>query len=87
MNLKKFFNKKWIFSILLISIVFTSVTPAITTLGNYSAVKMNPKLSQTQIEIISPVNQTYTPHMEGYYPATFGFEDVEDRVSDRGQTN
>ncbi|MFX1570957.1 MAG: S8 family serine peptidase [Promethearchaeota archaeon] len=73
-------NKKLnILSILLVSIILTSITPSITLFGNYSQVKVNPKLSAA-IDITSPVEgMTYTPHMKGYYPATFGFEcDDED---------
>ena len=37
-----------------------------------------PKLSDGEIDIITPENKTYTKAMSGYYPATYGFEhDVE----------
>ena len=34
-----------------------------------------PKLSDGEIDIITPENKTYTKAMSGYYPATYGFED------------
>ena len=36
-----------------------------------------PKSSDQNIAIITPLNTTYVEPMSGYYPATFGFENVE----------
>ncbi len=78
MNFRKF--KKWIFSILLVTIVLSSISPAMTMVGNSFSVRNDLRTSDV-IAISSPVDQFYTPHMEGYYPATFGFEDEEDETS------
>jgi hypothetical protein len=37
----------------------------------------DPRLSDSDISIITPENKTYTELMSGYYPATFGFENDE----------
>ncbi|MFX1487862.1 MAG: hypothetical protein ACFFBI_01850 [Promethearchaeota archaeon] len=36
----------------------------------------HPKIAQTEIDIVTPENKTYTKPMNGYYPASFGFEDT-----------
>ncbi|GAG47364.1 unnamed protein product, partial [marine sediment metagenome] len=37
-----------------------------------------PKSSSGEITIITPENKTYTEPDNGYYPATYGFENIED---------
>lgn len=40
------------------------------------------KLSDEEITIITPENKTYSGSMNGYYPATFGFENALDGTDD-----
>ncbi len=40
--------------------------------------KSNLRSSDGEITIITPENKTYYQAMDGYYPATYGFENDED---------
>ena len=34
-----------------------------------------PKISDNEVQIITPENKTYSTPMSGYYPVTYGFEE------------
>ena len=44
--------------------------------------ELSPKLNNNGITIITPENKTHTVPMNGYYPATYGFENVPDGSDD-----
>ncbi|MFX1566908.1 MAG: hypothetical protein ACFFCV_00915 [Promethearchaeota archaeon] len=56
----------------------------INRLNKVSDEKVDLKLSSNSITIVTPQNKTYTDAMEGYYPATFGFENDRENTDPNG---
>jgi len=72
--MKNFKKKKCLIFSILFLICFSNITDSN---GRHSL-----KLSDNEINLITPENVTYTKPMDGYYPATYSFE--EDDVGSEG---
>ena len=66
-----------LFLILCLTAIYPLILPGNNSIDQKT--QQIPKLSQT-IAITTPENKTYTEPMEGYYPATFGFEETANGV-------
>ncbi|MFX1316940.1 MAG: hypothetical protein ACFE9T_13845, partial [Promethearchaeota archaeon] len=75
-------KKRTIFLGILFILCLSNYTPFLT-IGN-NAIKTDiqedllPKLNAEVINLTTPENKTYFDPMSGYYPATYGFESVND---------
>ena len=84
MQIKFYKNKKSLIKLLLISTIisytlfYSPQKNIIVGDNSYNYDELSndhyPNTSDQEITVITPENKTYTEPMEGYYPATFGFE-------------
>ena len=76
----KYTNKRYSMLFLLLltcALSLTMLNPSPIVIQNIKD-SNNPKLSTSEITIITPENKTYTEPDSGHYPATYGFENDRD---------